>query len=213
MSESAELEQAYRRLVACYPRSFRRENEDEIVTVLLATAQEGQRRPGIGESADLIRGAVRMRMGLSRTPCTVLNAVRLMYLGALAELGVLVTLLMTEDSIRAAVSHRFPQLTAAQLGSVNSILTVDAVGAVIAIGLWLFLGWANGMGSQLGRLGAVVCFAFNTVMVIVDLATDAVQYAPAVLIGAGAVWLIGLAAIANLLRKQSWAYYERRAVL
>src|SRR5215472_186461 len=99
MNESAELERAYRRLIACYPRSFRCENEEEIVTVLLATARDAQRRPGIAECADLIRGAVRMRMGLSRTPYTVLNAVRLMYLGAIAEVGVLITLVLTEDSI------------------------------------------------------------------------------------------------------------------
>jgi hypothetical protein len=32
------LERGYRRLVACYPRSFRKENQEEIIAVLLATA-------------------------------------------------------------------------------------------------------------------------------------------------------------------------------
>jgi hypothetical protein len=41
-SSSARLERAYRRLVACYPRSFRRESTEEIIAVLLATAREGQ---------------------------------------------------------------------------------------------------------------------------------------------------------------------------
>ena len=31
MSYSLELERGYRRLLACYPRSFRRENADEII--------------------------------------------------------------------------------------------------------------------------------------------------------------------------------------
>jgi len=57
-SSSARLERAYRRLLACYPRSFRRESTEEVIAVLLATAREGQRRPSAAEAADLLRGAV-----------------------------------------------------------------------------------------------------------------------------------------------------------
>lgn len=213
MGESRQLELAYRRLVAFYPRSFRRENEEEIVTVLLATAPDGQRRPGIVESIDLIRGAVRMRMSLSRTPHTVLNAVRLMYLGAVAEFGVLIVLWLTEGSIRAAVSHRYPMLTAAQLGQLNTVFTVElAVGAAV-VPLWILIAWATGRGSQLARLAAIVCFGFSTVGIVTDLANDSPQFAPAAFTGAGVVWLIGLGAIVNLLRKQSMAFYERQAAL
>lgn len=213
MSESRQLELAYRRLVALYPRSFRRENEEEIITVLLATAPDGHRRPGIAESIDLIRGAARMRMSLSRTPHTVLNAVRLMYLGAVAELGVLIVLWLTEGSIRAAVSHQYPMLTAAQVGELNTVFTVDlAVGAAV-VPLWLLMAWGNSKGSQLARLAAIVCFAFSTAGMITDLVTGSPQFAPAAFTGAGVVWLIGLAAIVNLLRKQSMAYYERQAAL
>jgi hypothetical protein len=211
MSDPEELERAYRRLVACYPRSFRRENEEELVAVLLATAPDGQRRPGIAESADLIRGAVKMRMGLSRTPHTVLNAVRLMYLGAVVELGLLVTVLLTEDSIRAAVLHRYPQLTAAELGGLNTVFTIDTVGCSVAALLWLWVAWATGKGSQLARIVAISCFALSTVGIIINLANEDMLYAPAAMIGAFALWLIGLAAIVNLLRRQSWAYFERQA--
>jgi hypothetical protein len=219
MSEptSAELEHAYRRLVAWYPRSFRRDNEDEIVSVLLATAPDGQRRPGIAESADLIKGAMRMRMGLSRTPHTVLNAVRLMYLGAVAEIATLITLLLTETSIRAAVADRLPKLTAAQLAMVNAdmtrVFTVDLVSSGLGVMVWLWVAWATGKGSQLARLAAITCFAVGTAGIIIDLASDTARYAPASMVGGGVSWLIGLAAIVNLLRKQSWAYYERRAAL
>ena len=85
IDDTRDLERGYRRLVAFYPRSFRRENGDEIVAVLLATAASGQRRPGLPESFDLLRGALRMHLGLSRSPRTVLYAARLMCLGALAE--------------------------------------------------------------------------------------------------------------------------------
>ena len=54
-SASAELERAYRRLVAFYPRSFRRENTEEIIAVLLATAREDQRRPSLVEVAESLK--------------------------------------------------------------------------------------------------------------------------------------------------------------
>jgi hypothetical protein len=210
VSDSAGLEHAYRRLVACYPRSFRREHGEEILTVLLATAREGQRRPGIAESADLMRGAVRMRMGLSRAPRTVLNAVRLMYLGALAELGVLVTLLLTEGSVQAAVLRRNPQLSEAMLASpMHRLFIADTVVISIAIAVWLCVAWANGTGLRLARGAAIGCFVINTAGMIGNLATGSAGYAPATMIAGGVVWLIGMAAIVLVCQKQSSPYYAR----
>jgi hypothetical protein len=51
MSASKTLERRYRRLLAFYPRAFRREHEQEILSVLLAGAAEGQRRPRLAEYA------------------------------------------------------------------------------------------------------------------------------------------------------------------
>ena len=66
MSDSAGLERRYWRLLACYPRAFRREHEQEILAVLMAGADEGQQRPRPGEAANLIKHALWMRLGLSR---------------------------------------------------------------------------------------------------------------------------------------------------
>jgi Transcriptional regulator PadR-like family len=62
MSGQPGLEPRYRRLLAWYPRVYRREHEEEMLAVLLANAREGQQRPGLAESADLMWGAVRMRL-------------------------------------------------------------------------------------------------------------------------------------------------------
>ena len=51
-------------MLACYPKAFRRESGEEILAVLMATTAEGQRRVGLAESVDLIRGALRMHFGL-----------------------------------------------------------------------------------------------------------------------------------------------------
>lgn len=61
MNESSELERGYRRLLALYPPAFRREHEEEMLTVLMAGAAPGQTQPRRGESADLLWNAVRER--------------------------------------------------------------------------------------------------------------------------------------------------------
>ena len=100
MSDSADLERRYRRLLACYPRAFRREHEQEILSVLMAGADEGQQRPRLGEAADLIRSAIwmRLRPRVPRSQPTVLWAVRLMYVCA---------------ALRLLASRYFPRLPGA----------------------------------------------------------------------------------------------------
>ena len=64
MSDSTQLERRYRRLLAFYPQAFRREREQEMLSVLLAGAAEGQRRPSLDEAIDLVSNAIFMRMSL-----------------------------------------------------------------------------------------------------------------------------------------------------
>jgi hypothetical protein len=54
------LERYYRRLLAWYPRAHRERHGEEMLGVLLAGAGE-KRWPGMGESANLLWGAVRVR--------------------------------------------------------------------------------------------------------------------------------------------------------
>ena len=65
---SAQLERGYRRLLVLYPKAFRREHEQELLSVLMAGAAEGQRRPGVAESFDLVRHAIFMRLRHTRVP-------------------------------------------------------------------------------------------------------------------------------------------------
>jgi hypothetical protein len=62
MTDSADLERRYRRLLACYPAGFRHEHRQEILSVLMAGAEEGQRWPRLAEVADLLRSAIYMRL-------------------------------------------------------------------------------------------------------------------------------------------------------
>jgi hypothetical protein len=64
MSDAAVLERRYRWLLGWYPPSFRNENEDEILGVLMASARDGKRWPSASEAADVLRSAMRMRFRL-----------------------------------------------------------------------------------------------------------------------------------------------------
>jgi hypothetical protein len=61
MTDAADLERRYRRLLKCFPARYRREHEQEILSVLMAGSAEGQRRPGLADSADLVLSALFMR--------------------------------------------------------------------------------------------------------------------------------------------------------
>jgi hypothetical protein len=62
MNDDPDLGRRYRRLLACYPAAFRREHEQEVLSVLMAGAEEGQRWPRLAEVADLLRSATSMRL-------------------------------------------------------------------------------------------------------------------------------------------------------
>lgn len=62
MNDDPHLERGYRRLLAFYPAAFRREHGREVLSVLMAAAEEGQRRPRPAEVADLLRSATSMRV-------------------------------------------------------------------------------------------------------------------------------------------------------
>jgi capsular polysaccharide biosynthesis protein len=74
------LERSYRRLLAWYPRGFRREHEEEVLAVLLAGARPGQRRPGLAEAANLIISGLGARLRrrwviAAALPCAAATAV------------------------------------------------------------------------------------------------------------------------------------------
>jgi len=206
MTDMSPLERGYRRVLACYPKAFRRESEDEIVAVLLATAREGRRRVGVAESADLIMGAVRMHLGMSRSPRPVLNAVRLMCAGAALELAVMVTVLVTLGSVRSAIVQDF---TADQWHTtvLTQIVPVLASAPIVA-GVWLWLAWANGRGYDWARPAFMALFALLTIGLLLGLG-DA-PYAPADLIATTVAWLAGLAAIVLIFSKTASPYYQQK---
>jgi hypothetical protein len=83
------LERGYRRLLRWYPPSYRGRHEEEILGVLMAAAQPGQRRPSARESLDLLWSALKIRIRM-----TLRGADSQPWAAALALVGVLLPLLM-----------------------------------------------------------------------------------------------------------------------
>jgi hypothetical protein len=89
MTAPGRLEGGYRRLLRWYPAPYRRRHEEEILGVLMAAAQPGQRRPGARDSLDLLWSALKIRIRM-----TLRGADSQPWAAALALAGVLLPLLM-----------------------------------------------------------------------------------------------------------------------
>jgi hypothetical protein len=213
MTDVTHLERRYRRLLACYPKAFRREHADEMLVVLMAGAGSGRRRPGLADSADLIRNAIwmRVRPWAQRPAPTVVWALRLMVLAAALELVALATVVGTQASLRSVIIGRFPHFTSAQWqAEVHAHILPVEIGAPIAAVVWLGLAWANGRGYGWARGLVAGLFALTSVSLLAAFAQHAATYAPADLIAGCALWLAGLITLLLILNPRSDRHYHQR---
>jgi hypothetical protein len=204
MTDQANLERAYRRLLASYPREFRRENGQEILAVLMACAKDDQQRPGLAESADLIRSGLWMRLcpSLRRSTRTVRAAVRLMYAGAAVTiLSLIISITLLAFVGRSGVTLRL----AGRTQPFWVAITVVIVGGLVVIAAWLWMARASGRGRNWARILSTVLFGLATLEL-----SSVFSGAQTVL---GLVfwvptWVVGLAAVWLLWRRDSSAFFK-----
>jgi hypothetical protein len=206
MNTTASLERGYRRLLATYPRAFRRENEEEILAVLLATADGNQRRPGLAVSADLIRSGLLMRLRptVPHSARAARAGVKLIYLAALAELAAVITIVVTSAAVQAYVHRTVPSATHAAALS----LTEDKIAAPIAVVLLLWLAWVVGRRHYWARVVFFIFFCLSTLSIIAALSESAAVVAPADFAAGVLTWLLQLAAVVLIFNPQSAPYYR-----
>jgi hypothetical protein len=189
MSGSAGLERRYRRLLAWYPRAFRREYGEELLAVLMACADEGQQRPRLGEATDLIRSAIWMRLR-PRVPAshpTVLWGVRMMSVCAVLRL-------LGVPLLPAGPGNAYPL----EIG--------------ISWGMFALFAWASGRAHNWGRVLFAVWFGLHSVVLFYDIAHVSASSAPVRTVIASVVfWLVELSAVVLLFSKQSGTYYQHKA--
>jgi hypothetical protein len=140
-------------------------------------------------------------------PASVLTAVKLMYAGAALSLISLIIGLTQKEAIRKAVAASNPNLTDSQLNvAVNVGLVFGAFFALVGLGLWLWMAYANKKGYAWARVVSSVLFGINTlglIYVLIAAGSTAIQKVAGV-----AVWLVGLAAVVFLWRSDSSAYFN-----
>jgi hypothetical protein len=215
MTECENLERWYRRLLACYPRAFRHEHEEEILSVLMAGAEGGRRRPGLAESADVIRSAawMRVRPGAPRTPRTVSYAVKFMYIAAVMEVAALLVTLATVGALKSAAFRSDPGLTTSQWNAaIHAHVLALQIGAPVAAAVWLLLAWGNGRGRSWARLAAAGLFGVTSLSLLTSLSQGAATLAPADVAVGGLLWLVALGTVVLLFRRESAPFYRRAPV-
>ncbi len=140
-------------------------------------------------------------------PASVLNAVKVMYAGAVASLIGIIIDLTTLSATKSAIEKHSPQLTTSQVNGMQHALIASAiVGGLIGAGLWIFIAQACKSGKSWARITGTVFFGINTVQG--GLSNLVVPEAALVKISWFVVWLIGLAAVVFLWRGSSSAFFK-----
>lgn len=143
-----------------------------------------------------------------QAPQSVLNAVKLMYAGAVVS-GISVILQFNTIAVaRSTLRKEHPNYTAAHVHQlvVVAVTQVTFVG-VISIGLWIVMARTNLAGRGWARMAASVLFALNTINLIESVRVYGVQISQ---IPNALIWLIGLAAVVFLWRQESSDFFQPR---
>jgi hypothetical protein len=147
-------------------------------------------------------------------PSTVRSAVKLMYAGAAVGVIAIIIGLLSRASLKSSILAKHPDFTTRQLHAAEAAsIVVTVIGGLIAIGLWIWMAWANGHGRSWARVLSAVFFGINTLGLIVSLAVRssvAEMHTAGSLIVGVVVWLIGLAAIVLIFNKKSGPFYQQQ---
>src|SRR6266498_3414928 len=140
-------------------------------------------------------------------PASVLNAVKVMYVGAVASLVYAIVFIATLSATKSAIEKHSPQLTTSEVnGMQHALMTSAIVGGLIGAGLWIFIAQACKSGKSWARITGTVFFGVNTVEG--GLSNLVVPEAALVKIFWFVIWLIGLAAVVFLWRGTSSAFFK-----
>jgi hypothetical protein len=139
-------------------------------------------------------------------PPPVVNAVKLMYVGAAVSTVSLIISLADIGAVKTAIKKAKPSWTAAQVNQYDRFLiTVAIVSGVIGIALWLWMARANNQGKNWARILSTVLFCLATLDLI------GVFSQPKTVLGLVfplLTWLVGLGAVLLLWRPESSAFFK-----
>ena len=139
-------------------------------------------------------------------PPSVVNAVKLMYIGAAVSTVSLIVAFIDISGTKAAIKRARPDLTATQVNQLNTfIITLAIVSGLLGIALWLWMARANNQGKNWARILSTVLFGLATLDLF------GVFSQPKTLLGLVfplLTWVIGLGAVFLLWRPDSTAFFK-----
>ncbi len=143
-------------------------------------------------------------------PPSVLNAVRLMYVGAILSGVAAVIGLTAVGSVRTTLRDQTnPALSASQVNlAVNFFIGGVVVVGLIGIGLWLWMAVKNKAGRNWARITSTVFFALSTLLLLGSIARPGT--APSRIVNILG-WVIGLGTVILLWQRQSSDYFKGQA--
>lgn len=151
-------------------------------------------------------------------PPSIRTAVWLMYLGALLSLINIFVGMAAKDSVlddvrRQAVESGKSAVEAdAAVNDISGPYTAAVLfGGVIGILLWLWMVWKNGQGRKWARIVATVLFATHTLSLIGAFIGAPGTSGPALWLSV-LMWIVGLAALYFLWRRDAGDYYDRMSM-
>jgi hypothetical protein len=137
-------------------------------------------------------------------PSSILNAVRLMYVGAALSALAFIVGLLTQGSLRDEIADQNPDLDAGELDAVvTGFVVVLVIVGLLSVGLWIWMAETNRRGRKWARIVATVLGGLNIVITLYRLSQN---IRPGVL----DIILIALAAAVLwfLYRPESNQYYD-----
>jgi len=144
-------------------------------------------------------------------PPSVLNAVKLMYVGAAISTVSLVIALIDIGGTKDAIRKACPSLTATQVNQLNTfIITLAIVSGVLGVALWLWMARANGQGRNWARILSTVLFGLATLDLF------GVINQPKTVLGLifpVLTWLVGAGAVYFLWQRESSEFFKPRQLV
>jgi hypothetical protein len=181
---SGTIERRYRRLLGWYPAGHRRAHEDEMLGVLLSAAREGQRWPRPGEAANLIWGALEIRLRPAPAGARLAS-----WRDALAVFSLAVPLVMLVRTGTAELiewtARPAPTVSPVETGlilllqgqavlAVLVVLRLRVAAAVVALGMAAFFAGAMAVTGVFGASAA----EFNLLVLLLEAAALAASAGP-----------------------------------
>lgn len=140
-------------------------------------------------------------------PPSVINAVRLMYAGAVVSLVVVILNLATAGSLKTTIHNNDKTLTSTQVTNLAHFeIGAIVVLGLLGVGLWIWMALKCKAGRNWARVTGSTLFGIFTVLLIISLARVS---GSAGLIVNVVLWLIGLGTVVLLWRKDSSLFFRR----